>query len=287
MSRRGSALPAAIRAIPRRSVSRAVGCLARLPVPRLVLTPALRLYARVYGADLGEAARGVAEYRTFLDFFTRRLRAGARPMPEDADLVVSPADGRVHAAGRVEAGTLLQAKGVTYRLDALLGGAEEALAFEGGTQLTVYLSPGDYHRFHWPATGRIHTLRHLPGDLWPVHERAAAALPGLFAANERVVTLGTLESGATFGVVAVGALDVGSIRLAGLPVRTNRGAPARVRTWTGLDLPVRRGEEMGHFELGSTLVVLLDRAAGTLDVLPSGARVRVGDGVGRLRTQAA
>lgn len=283
MRRRATALPAAIRALPRRSVSRAVGTLARAPLPRVLLTPALRLYARAYGVRIDEAARPLGEYRSFLDFFTRGLRAGARPMPEAADIVISPADGRVHAAGPVTSGTLLQAKGVSYRLEALLGDADAARAFEGGSQLTVYLSPGDYHRFHWPVSGRVHTVRHVPGDLWPVHERAAASLPGLFAANERVVTLGTLENDAAFGVVAVGALDVGSIRLAAHPVRTNRGGTARVRTWTGLDLPVRRGEEMGRFELGSTLVVLLAGAGGTLDGLPPGAPVVVGGGVGRLR----
>ncbi len=280
-------LPAAIRVLPRRAVSRAVGALARMPVPGWLLAPVLRVYARAYGANLEEAARPAGGYGSFLGFFTRRLQDGTRPLPDDASIVVSPADGRVHAAGPVEAGRLLQAKGVDYPLDALLGDADEARTFEGGTQLTVYLSPGDYHRFHWPLSGRIHTVRHLPGDLWPVHTKAAAALRGLFASNERVVASGETESGGAFAVVAVGALDVGSVRLSIHPVRTNRGAPARVRTWAGLDVAVERGDEMGWFEMGSTLVVLLAREAGALDPLEPGARLRVGEAVGRIARPAS
>ena len=279
-------LPAAIRALPRRQVSRAVGALVRIPVPPWLLTPILRVYARAYDANLGEAAPPAGGYRSFLEFFTRRLQAGTRPIPEDESIVVSPADGRVHAAGPVTAGRLLQAKGVDYALDELLGAPEEARAFEGGTQLTVYLSPGDYHRFHWPVSGRIHTVRHLPGELWPVHVAAAATKRGLFAVNERVVASGETTDGGAFAVVAVGALNVGSIRLAMHPVRTNRGAPAQVRTWSDLDLEVERGEEMGWFEMGSTLVVLLSPDAGTLDPLAPGSSLQVGDAVGRIRNSA-
>ena len=276
-------LPAAIRVLPRRQVSRAVGALVRIPVPAWLLTPVLRIYARAYGANLAEADRPAGGWRTFLEFFTRQLAAGARPLPQDLAAIVSPADGRVHTAGPVEAGRLLQAKGVDYALEALLGDADEAGAFEGGTQLTAYLSPGDYHRFHWPLSGRIRTVRHLPGDLWPVHTQAAATKPRLFAVNERVVAFGEATGGGPFAVVAVGALNVGSIRLAMHTVRTNRGGPGQVRRWTDLDVAVARGEEMGWFEMGSTLVVLLGRETGTLDPLEAGTRLRVGEVVGRIR----
>jgi len=280
-------LPAAIRVLPRRQVSRAVGALVRMPVPPWLLAPILRVYARQYGANLEEAERPPGGWRSFLAFFTRHLADGARPLPDDPAVIVSPADGRVHTAGPVAAGRLLQAKGIDYALDELLGDADEARLFEGGTQLTVYLSPGDYHRFHWPLDGTIHTVRHLPGDLWPVHTQAVATKPGLFAVNERVVASGEAAGGGAFAVVAVGALNVGSIRLSMHPVRTNRDGPARVRAWPGLDVRVARGEEMGWFEMGSTLVVLLAPETGTLDPLAAGAGLRVGEPVGRIRESAA
>lgn len=280
-------LPAAIRVLPRRMVSRGVGALVRIPVPAWLLEPILRVYARAYGANLAEAARPAGGWQSFLEFFTRQLQEGARPLPADPGAVVSPADGRVHTAGPVESGRLLQAKGIDYALDALLGDAGEARAFEGGTQLTVYLSPGDYHRFHWPLSGRIHTVRHLPGDLWPVHTQAVATKPGLFAVNERVVAFGEASTGGAFAIVAVGALNVGSIRLAMHPLRTNRGGPGQIRAWTDLDVEVSRGEEMGWFEMGSTLVVLLAPEAGRLDLIAPGAPLRVGETVGRIRESPA
>lgn len=269
-----------VRAAPRHALSRAAGRLGRCPAPRWILTPVLAAYARAYGADLGEAERPIGAYATFLDFFTRRLKPGARPLPEDPRAIASPADGRVQAAGRIHAGTLLQAKGVRYRVADLLGDAGAAAALAGGEYLVVYLAPGDYHRFHWPLDGTFDVLIHLPGDLWPVNERAVDAVPGLFARNERVVLLGRTAHGAPFAFVAIGALNVGSIRLAVAPVRTNRvecGRPRR-RRLTGAR--GRRGDELGWFEFGSSLALLLGPGAGTLLPFAAGTRLRAGQPVG-------
>jgi phosphatidylserine decarboxylase len=273
--------PLLVRLLPRRLVSRTAGFLGRRRAPGFALRPILRWYARRFGVDLAEAAHPLESYRSFLAFFTRPLRAGARPMPDDPLAIVSPADGRAYRTGTVEAGTVLQAKGVPYALADLLGSAEDAARFEGGTYHVVYLSPGDYHRFHWPLSGHVDTVRHLPGDLWPVNERAVRGVRGLFVRNERVALLGRTGCGGAFAFVPVGALNVGSIRLAFHDVRTNRWRRGAPRTWT-VDARGRRGDELGRFDFGSSIVLVLSPEAGRLDALEAGARLCVGQPIGRL-----
>lgn len=275
-----------LRALPRRMVSRLLGQVGRLHLPGPLLQAFLGWYARTYGADLSQAERPLAAYRTFADFFTRRLAPGARLQPDDPLAVTSPADGRVVEAGTVEHGQLLQAKGAPYALADLLGSVEHAARYAGGSFLTVYLAPGDYHRFHWPLTGRLTSVRHLPGDLWPVNATAVASVPRLFVRNERVALEGRTPAGGAFACVPVGALNVGSIRLGALPrLRTNRSVAGPFPAQP-VDLPGARGDELGWFEFGSSLVLLLAADAGRFDALPPGTVLRVGQPVGRLETSA-
>ena len=272
-----------VRLMPRLMLSRAMGFLAELPMPSLLLVPVLRAYAKGFGADLSEAARPLGAYASFNDFFTRELRDGLRPVDPDPRALVSPVDGRVYASGAVEAGTILQCKGVTYRVADLLGSEADAAPFEGGTFLTCYLSPKDYHRIHWPFDATVARIRHLPGDLWPVNDGALAGVPGLFARNERVAILGTTAAGAAVALVPVGALNVGSIRLAFHRLRTNRGAPAVPRTLP-IDPPVaaRRGAEAARFAFGSAVVLLVSRAAGRIEPVEPHSIVRYGRRIGAL-----
>lgn len=276
-------VPLLVRAMPRRALSRVTGALASMRLPGFVLAPFLWAYAKGFGVDRSEAARGLASYRTFNDFFTRELRPGLRPVDPDPAAVVSPVDARVYASGAVEAGTILQAKGVPYTVADLLGSAQDAAAFQGGTFLTAYLSPKDYHRIHWPLDGTVDHARHLPGDLWPVNDRALAGVVGLFARNERVAILGRTAAGAPFALVPVGALNVGSIRLAFSDLRTNRigvHAPRDV----ALPSPVvaRRGDEAARFAFGSAIVLLLAPSAGRLDAVEPGTVLRLGRRIGSL-----
>ena len=273
--------PLIVRLIPRRFVSRMTGWFARRRLPGFLLRPFLRWYARRYDADLTQAARPLAEYRSFVDFFTRTLKADARPLPEDPKAIACPCDGTVSMAGTVEHGTLLQVKGHTYSLAELLGLQPAADLLEGGTYVVLYLAPGDYHRFYWPFDGRVETAVHMPGDLWPVNERSVGGVERLFARNERVVCFGTVAGEAAFAYVPVGALNVGSIRLAFAPVRTNRWS-RRPPASELPDVAGKRGDEFGWFELGSTIVLVLAPDAGTLDTLVAGTRVRMGQPIGRL-----
>lgn len=264
-----------VRALPRKMVSRALGWLSELPMPALLLKPVLAAYSNGFGVDMSEAARPFSAYASFNDFFTRELRDGLRPLASDP--VVSPVDARVYASGTVERGTILQVKGVPYAVADLLGSADDASPFEGGTYLTAYLSPKDYHRIHWPVDGAIDHIRHLPGDLWPVNDAALAGVPGLFARNERVAMLGRTDRGQAFALVPVGALNVGSIRLVFHPLRTNRGGRAVPRT-IRFPSPIRasRGVEAARFAFGSAVVLLLSATAGPLPRPPPGTVVRVG-----------
>jgi len=272
--------PLLVRLLPRRLVSRLTGRFARLGLPGFLLRPFLRWYARRYGAVLAEAARPLEAYTSFVDFFARTLKPGARPLPDRADAVACPCDGTVSMSGTVAAGTLVQVKGHRYALADLIGDEVQAQRFEGGTYAVLYLAPGDYHRFHWPFDGVLESSHGVPGDLWPVNERSVRSVERLFIRNERLVCLGRTAGDGAFAYIPVGALNVGSIRLACSRVRTN---PLRM---ADEDPPApgygKRGDEFGWFELGSTLVLVLAKEAGAIDALPAGMKVRMGQAIGTI-----
>jgi len=238
------------------ALSRLTGRLAALRAPAFLLQPLLRAYVRFYGVDIKEAAQPLHAFPTFNAFFTRRLRDGLRPLPAEEG-VVSPADARLATIGAVpKDGRLEQVKGRTYAIDELLGSAEEAALFRGGAQATLYLSPSMYHRVHAPVDGRVVSLRHLSGRLYPVNPGAVRSVDRVFVRNERLVV--SLDGGSlgSVAVVLVGAANVGRITLAFAPLVTNTGGPGTFVRLTN-EVRLRRGDELGAFNLGSTVVVLL------------------------------
>ncbi len=274
-------IPLWMRLIPKRFMSRTLGLFGRMWMPGFLLRPQLRLYARYFGANLDEMAEPLTAYKNFLGFFTRPLKEGLRPQSDDPLVIGSPADGRVYRAGTVDGDTILQAKGVPYSVAELLGSAEDAKRFDGGTYLVIYLAPGDYHRFHWPLDGAIESVRHLPGDLWPVNDAAVTSVRGLFARNERIATVGTTTNGGSLAYTPVGALNVGSIRLSFHDVRTRGWTRGKRREWS-IAQEGKRGDEFGWFEFGSSIVLLLSKDAGALDAIEPETVVRVGTPIGRL-----
>ena len=242
------------------ALSRLTGRLADLRLPRPLLRALIAAYARAYRVDLTEAAQAPSEFATFNAFFTRRLRSGARPLDPRADALLSPCDARLQSRGRVpDSGRIEQVKGRDYALSALLGSDEDARVFRSGTHATLYLSPAMYHRVHVPADGRIVAWRHVPGRLFPVNGPAVRQVDGLFAVNERVIVRLDSERFGALALVLVGAANVGRISLTFDDLRTNTGTPARSLR---LDPPlaVRRGDELGAFNLGSTVVLLAEDA---------------------------
>lgn len=244
--------------LPKRALTVLMGALARARGGALT-TAVIRWFVRHYGVDMGEAADpDVASYQTFNDFFTRALKPGARPVA-NADLIC-PIDGAVSQFGRIERDQIFQAKGHRYTTTALLAG-DAALArdFEDGEFATLYLSPKDYHRIHMPCDGRLRQMVYVPGELFSVNPATARGVPGLFARNERVVCLFEGPRG-PFAMVLVGATIVGSMATVWHGV-VNPPRRPDVCTWRYDDRPVvlRRGEEMGRFLLGSTVVMLFPK----------------------------
>jgi phosphatidylserine decarboxylase len=273
--------------LPQHAISRVVHRAARVRV-RWWKDALIRAFVRCYAVDLTEAAvRDPRAFASFNDFFTRALEPGARPLPADPDALLSPSDGELARFGSVVNGTLLQAKRHRFRLDALLGG-DSALAarFEGGPFATLYLAPRDYHRVHAPLSGRLSEMIFVPGRLFSVNDTTARAVPRLFARNERVITIFETAAG-PLGVVLVGALCVGSIETVWAGEVTP-GAGRSPRRWTYPEsgpgtVQIERGAELGRFNMGSTVIVLLARGrAAWRAELREGAATRVNQALGRI-----
>ena len=268
---------------PKKAGSAAVGVAARAHLPRALREPLLGRFAASYGIDLAEAQKPLAEYVSFLDFFTRRLKPGLRPQdPAVPGGLNSPVDGALIASGRVEAGTLIQAKGLPYRLDELLAADPLAGRFEGGAYATLYLSPRDYHRIHVPCTGRVLAVGRVEGELWPVNEASTAFTPGLYVRNRRAywIAEGTGEDeGLDVAAVMVAATHVGGVVVDPRWLEGRRLAARDRLAVPGL--PCAPGDDLGTFELGSTVVLVVGgvRASGFAWSRPHGP-IRVGQRLG-------
>ncbi len=265
--------------LPQHFLSRIVGWIAESRIG-FVRAGLIRAFLARYPVDLAEAAQPAADrYVSFNDFFTRRLRAGARGFDAAPGVALCPADGSVSQAGKIAGDTMLQAKGIDFSVASLLGG-DAALAggFAGGEFATIYLAPHNYHRVHMPLAGTLRVARFVPGDLFSVNAVTADSVPGLFARNERIACVFDSAAG-PFAVVLVGALFVGSMSLAWAG-RIRPEGPRRPR-----DLPVHdpiialdRGAELGWFNMGSTVVVLFPPQGPALaDGIAAGRAVRVGE----------
>ena len=244
--------------LPKQALTQLAGRLAASNAGSLT-TAVIRWFIGRYDVDMSEAAEpNPVCYPTFNEFFTRALRDGARPLAE-ADFVC-PVDGAISQFGRIERDQIFQAKGHLYSTAALLGGdGEVAAAFVDGDFATLYLSPRDYHRIHMPVGGRLRQMLHVPGELFSVNPATARGVAGLFARNERVVCLFDADFG-PFVLTLVGATIVGSMATVWHGT-VNPPRSGEIRSWTYDDrrIELAKGEEMGRFMLGSTVVMLFPR----------------------------
>jgi phosphatidylserine decarboxylase len=208
------------------------------------------------------------------DCFTRELKEGARPIDMRADHLISPCDGLVGACGSIVRGTVLQAKGFPYSLSELLADAEWAHQYEGGQYATLRLTSSMYHRFHAPGDCRVEQVNYISGDTWNVNPVALKRVARLFCRNERAVIRCRMASGAVLTLVPVAAILVASIRLRFLDVLLH--LRYRGPNVIPCDAALHRGEEMGWFEHGSTIIVLAPPGIGLAEGVSEGARVRMG-----------
>lgn len=261
--------------LPHHAISRLTGAFARCETPWLK-NALIKAFIKRFDVDMSQALEpDPTAYRHFNAFFTRVLKADARPLEEG---LLSPADGALSRHGSIEHGTLIQAKGHRYTVEALLGGdAELAAEFSKGSFATVYLSPRDYHRVHMPLDGTLREMIYVPGRIFSVNQATARHVPNLFARNERLVCIFDSPRGA-FAMVLVGAMVVAAIETvwAG-QVTPLSGTPERTR----FDRPITlaRGEEMGLFKLGSTVVMCFENPV-DFSAYPPETLVRMGQRLG-------
>ncbi|HWS63206.1 MAG TPA: archaetidylserine decarboxylase [Steroidobacteraceae bacterium] len=266
--------------LPQHALSRLVLAATRVRMPwfKNLLT---RGFLRLFSVDMSEATEtDPYRYGSFNEFFTRALRAEARPIDADREKIASPVDGMVSECGAIDNDRLLQAKGRQYTLGELLARQPWARSFEGGSFATLYLAPFNYHRIHMAVRGTVRDTVYVPGRLFSVNSATAGHVPRLFARNERVLTLFDTEFG-QFALVMVGALNVGSMAT----VWAGDITPAAHRVVTRIPCPavtLDKGAELGRFNMGSTVILLFEpNRAEWHPLLRAGSVVQLGQAIGR------
>lgn len=259
-------LSSVTRIIPKRQVSWLTGKFASIPLPPVLRRHVLIFFSKLVGIDLDEVELPLSEYKSVGDFFSRRLRTGARPI--DPAIVTCPVDGTLRETGVCSSALSLTVKGEPYTLDELLGDSSLATRCVGAHWWNIYLSPKDYHRVHAPVDGFLQEIIHLPGALWPVNDWSLRNIPKLFSKNERVVFVFRQEDRVTL-LVMVGATNVGSIRLPWFDsfstsrLKCGTLSPRRLP----ITRPFKRGEELAYFALGSSVLVFWCRRSDQREIL--------------------
>lgn len=225
------------------------------------------------------------DYATFNDFFMRELKEGARKIDDDKNIICSPCDGEVSQCGKVENGFLIQAKGKYYELSTLLAGNKDlADSFQNGYFATIYLSPRDYHRVHMPCDGKLTQSIYVPGELFSVNQNTTEYIQGLFARNERLISVFDDTQGkGVMASIMVGAMLVAGIETAWAgQVVPPRSAITTFDTQKQKTIKLKKGEEMGRFKFGSTVILLFpENSMNWLEDFQAGKVVKMGDAIGR------
>jgi phosphatidylserine decarboxylase len=243
-----------IRFLPKKLLSRMVGLLVHINFPSPINNWLIGAFAKYYRISLEEAEKPIDQYPSIGAFFARKLKPGLRPLGESP--VVHPADAVISQIGLIQNGQLIQAKGITYSVDELTGNKADVEKFKNGLFVTYYLCPTDYHRVHSPVEANLKSIRHIPGELWPVNNWSVVNVPQVFNHNERLVFELEGRLGATT-LVMVGATNVGQMTVSvDSEIVTNHPSFSfpREKSYSGVE--VQRGQELGIFNMGSTVIML-------------------------------
>ncbi|QQR88701.1 MAG: phosphatidylserine decarboxylase [Myxococcales bacterium] len=267
-----------LRQFPQGAFSQLIGRASELRVPSLLLRPVIASFAKVYDVDVHEAEIPAQGFESFDDFFTRRLRSDARPLASGETIMAAPSDGKVIDVGPISGGGELFIKGQQYTFEELLGG-EQDKRLQGGSFAVLYLSPRDYHRVHCPLDARVCRWWRITGTRHPVNALGMRFVPKLFASNERVVVHLYSEHVGDFYLVMVAAAGVGNIELSFDP--ECRNGEASRKQYSETDWPhLEKGEELGVFHLGSTVVLLTTKESNIIASVASGEMLRMGQALG-------
>ncbi len=246
---------------PRRWYSDMAGYLSRVHLPSPADRWEVAAFQKLVGIDMDEAELPLEAYPTINALFTRKLKEGARPVDDREEVGVSPVDGRLLSFGHVHDQTLVQAKGIDYTIEDLLLDRLEAKTFSGGSYVTLYLSPRDYHRVHFPVSGVVRAYRHIRGDKFPVSPWSVRSVQGLYCRNERIVTYIRSPRFGEVAVVMVAAMGVAHMTLSYLPYDVRK-----MKEHQNVHIYRAKGDELGIFHLGSTVILLTEKQADFIDI---------------------
>lgn len=284
LSRKQKFLKALFQVMPHHAVSRVVYLITRLRGPHV--KPLIGWFVKRYGVDMSEAEESeIGYYQTFNEFFTRPLKHGIRPIAPGENTLACPCDGTISQAGAIRSGAIFQAKGRAYSVNELLGGDKSMAAeFTNGRFATIYLAPCDYHRVHMPLGANLQRMIHVPGRLFSVADWTVQEIPRLFARNERLACFFETASGPMV-MVLVGAINVSAIET----VWTGQVVPPRARAVNDYDYThtrkeIGKGDEMGRFNMGSTVILLTTDRVEWLPHIKAGQAVRTGQLIGHFPT---
>ncbi len=267
--------------LPKQTLSRLMGWCADRRPPQALLQSVISAYVEHFGIDLSEAVVPEDGFRSFDEFFTRHMKPGTRPIDPNSRALISPADGVLGRSGLIENLDLEQIKGKKYSAADLLASPHKAEAFTGGAYSTVYLSPGNYHRVHFPCDGQVTGFHYVPGTVYPVNPAATHSIDHLFSRNERLIVYMKTDRGKV-AVVMVGATCVARITQSYDPQRARFSAHKESKKEYFEVIPVNKGNELGVFHLGSTVVMLFSPEMVTLDPNGFDQPVKMGQRIGDL-----
>lgn len=266
--------------LPKSFISRVFGYIALIPLPAVFMNMLIRWYSKKFGVSIEEAVIPEKGFKNLNSFFTRKLKDGVLIVDKDEKSVVATTDSRVDEFGDITEDIMIQAKGLDYSLRDLIP-SFMAESFIDGKFITLYLSPGDYHRIHSPVSGKITGFYNIPGKLYSVQESVVKSLKGLFVVNERLVTYIDTGKGMT-AVCKIGALNVGKISIPYDSAVTNKFLRKRneVIYPDGKEPVIKKGEEIGVFNMGSTVIILFEKGMIDFQALKRGEKVRTGQVIG-------
>lgn len=266
--------------LPKILLTKFVGFLANIQLPSFILRFWIWIFSKKYHIQQNEIAE--QEFHCFNEFFARKLKPECRPIDSEPLHIVSPVDGRIGAMGNMEQATLFQAKGIIYSLADLLAYPAWTPLFDQGSYMTIYLSPSNYHRIHTPIAGTIEEALYVPGGLYPVYPFAVQNIPGLFARNERIITLISHPTVGKVAMIKVGATIVGKTKVTYDTIEAQHTKNPIHRDYHDRNITFAKGQELGRFEMGSTVIVLFPSQKIQFFPFEIGQALQYGQAIGKI-----